>query len=191
MKLNQQKKKGLQTGVPFSFSTPFESLTTVGGMNYEFIASISSSSNQYFKSNIKGKRTDSNGRYCNRKWTPISVEEMHHFLGILLRISLSPKDAGGYIACFTIDNMIISPGGNAPRLIIANTKGDCQEFMDLLRFQQIRGAFHPEIREEAAGGGDKCYQLRRALNQFNASAKASFKIPKNLAFDEGGIGTRS
>ena len=40
-------------------------------------------------------------------------------------------------------------------------------------------------------GGDKCYQLRRALNQFNTSAKAAFKIPRNMAFDEGGIGTRS
>jgi len=184
-------ESGLRTGVQLSFSTPFECLSIVGGMNYEFIASITASSNQYFEMHIRGKRTDSNGRYCNRKWVPISVEEMHHFLGILLRISLSPKDSVGYVAHFANDDMVISPGETSPRLVVTNTKGDCQEFMDLLRFQQIRGVFHPEIREEAAGGGDKCYQLRRALNQFNTSAKAAFKIPRNMAFDEGGIGTRS
>jgi hypothetical protein len=62
--------------------------------------------------------------------------------------------------------------------------------MKLERFQQIRGAFHPE--DKASGlGGDKCYQIRYVINVLNTTAKKAFKVPKDLSFDEGGIGCRS
>jgi Transposase IS4 len=62
--------------------------------------------------------------------------------------------------------------------------------MSLSRFKQMRGAFHPE--EKAAGaGGDKCYMLRHLINICNASSMSSFYVPKDLAFDEGGVGCRS
>jgi hypothetical protein len=115
---------------------------------------------------------------------------MYKFLGIILRISLSPVDGGGYEAYFSKSNKRIAPGGEGRTLEIAGTTGWAHEYMTLSRFKQIRGAFHPEDKYVGAGG-DKCYMLRHVIRTFNQVSKHTFYTPKDLAFDEGGVGCRS
>lgn len=62
--------------------------------------------------------------------------------------------------------------------------------MSLRRFKRIRGAFH-QMNRRALYGGDKCYQLRNALNFLNQAALQTFLPSGNLAFDEGGVVCRS
>lgn len=127
---------------------------------------------------------------------------MHRFLGIILRISVSPIDGGGYPVYFADSDMNIqltdnvgcsSPPGTHS---IPGTRGFVsmlrQEFrMSLNRFKQIRGAFHPEDKVLANGTEDKCYMLRAALNELNAASRANFVPEANLCFDEGGVACRS
>jgi hypothetical protein len=71
---------------------------------------------------------------------------MYRFLGIMLKISLQPVDGGGYFAYFSRDNKVIC--GKE----IADTKGFAIAYMDLVRFKQIRTAFHPESLAYRMGG---------------------------------------
>jgi Transposase IS4 len=61
--------------------------------------------------------------------------------------------------------------------------------MTLTRYKQIRSSFHPEDRS-SGDAGDKCYQLRHAINTLNAAASNVKWIGLDVAFDEGGIGSR-
>jgi len=180
---------GLNDDALSSFTDPFQCLEQVGGLSYRMVARLTKGTNTYFHTAIKPNL----GRNCiwhKLKWRDISVEEMYHFLGILLRISLSPVDGGGYKTYFSTRNKVIVPSSNAAPLEITDSAGFASQFMKLERFQQIRGAFHPE--DKASGlGGNKCYQIRYVINTLNAAAKKAFKIPKDLSFDEGGIGCRS
>ena len=131
------------------------------------------------------------------RWKPISCDEMHRFLGILLKISLQPLDAGGYIAYFRESNNTVELTSDADDDIeIPESRGFVSMLpsdvrMSLNRFKQIRGAFHPEEKSMANGEEDKCYQIRAAIKQLNASSKANFVAGSNMSFDEGGIGCRS
>jgi hypothetical protein len=120
---------------------------------------------------------------------------MHRFLGILLKISLQPTDAGGYPAYFHENNISIDIDVSES-IQIQGSKGfmsfvdpGCR--MSLNRFKQIRGAFHPEDKESANGTEDKCYQLRMAINELNSASRSNFVPEANLSFDEGGIACRS
>lgn len=124
---------------------------------------------------------------------------MHHFLGILLQISLNPVDGGGYPAYFSDTDTTISfsddPSEEQERRM-PGTRGfvsyiDKECRMSLNRFKQIRGAFHPEDKGLANGSSDKCYMLRAALNELNEASMTNFVPEPNLAFDEGGVPCRS
>jgi Transposase IS4 len=157
-----------------------------GSLLYALVARLAAGSNDYFH-RFKKPLLDRNQLWHGIKWTDITVEEMHKFLGILLRISLSPVDGGGYEAYFSKTNKILNPGDGAKQMEIDGTAGWAHKYMSLSPFKQIRGAFHP--KEKAAGeGGDKCYMLRHLINTCNTASKSSFHIPKDLAFDEGGVG---
>lgn len=126
------------------------------------------------------------------------MEEMHRFLGIILRISVNPIDGGGYPAYFSDSDIEIplteEEGGE--KMSIPGTKGfvamlRSEYRMSLNRFKQIRGAFHPEDKALANGSEDKCYMLRSALNELNTASLANFVPEANLSFDEGGVACRS
>jgi Transposase IS4 len=108
---------------------------------------------------------------------------MYHFLGITLRISLSPIDWGGYEANF----------GSRNRRVLGvemyETEGFARKFMSLNRYKQIRATFHPEDRS-AGLNGDKCYQLQHVINTMHQAAMNTKFIGADVAFDEGGIGSR-
>jgi hypothetical protein len=101
---------------------------------------------------------------------------MHRFLGLLLRISLEPRDSGGYPAYFREEQWSIPIlTDKKTSYVISNSRGfvsliDQKYRMLLNRFKQIRGAFHPECKKRGNAGNDKCYQLRKAINQLNAGA---------------------
>ena len=120
----------------------------------------------------------------------ITSEEMYHFLGILLQISITPMDSGGYKAYFSNNNQRISYRRGDEPVEISNSAGFAHNYMSIRRFMQIRGAFHPEDKALAAGG-DKCYQIRYALNSFKEASKRTWFPPKDVTFDEGGVGCRS
>ena len=155
---------------------------------------------RYYEQHIKGKNVSINTRlWHGLVWQPITIDEMHRFFGILLRISLHPTDRGGYTSYFSDGEMYVKTHrnrgeGNGGH--IRGTAGFVSKIpskfrMSLNRFKQIRGCFHPENKMKANGLEDKCYHIRATMNELNAAAVANFVPEGNLAFDEGGCGCRS
>ena len=130
-------------------------------------------------------------------WGPISIDEMHCFLGILLQISLQPQDLGGYPSYFCDADYCVTLSKDPPKtFVMTGTKGFfsmvSKDFrMSLNRFKQIRGAFHPEDKVLGNDNTDKCYQLRKIINQLNVAANDNFVPEGNCSFDEGGTPCRS
>ncbi len=130
-------------------------------------------------------------------WKPISEEEMHRFIGILLRISLYRIEGGGYASYFSTEDEDIAFWADPSKAeTIFASKGFVsmlpEEYrMSLNRFKQIRGAFHPEDKMLANGSEDKSYMLRHAMNQLNACSFANYVPEPCLSFDEGGSSCRS
>lgn len=173
---------GLKPGVAASFSNPFECLGACGGLDYDLVTQLTRNSNDFAR-NILLKK-DRNNRLHGHVFKNITTEEMYQFLGITLRISLSPVDWGGYEAYFSANNRHVLG------LEIKGTDGFARHIvMTLSRYKQIRSAFHPEDRS-TGDGGDKCYQLRHVINTLNQAAANTMHIGENVTFDEGGIGSR-
>ncbi len=63
------------------------------------------------------------------------------------------------------------------------------KIMSLCRFKEICASFHPELGTSKVG--DKCHQLRHALNTLNAASMRTFIPGIDLSFDEGGVASRS
>jgi len=181
---------GLRHGVSSRFADPFECFSECGGMTLQFVARSAVNSNDHFWQHVKPKL---GWNTCNGlAWTDMSIEDMCHFLGVMLKISLSTVNGGGHTACFSpCDEVICSDAGRHPKVIRAtNSAGWAQHTMSLGRFKQMRGAFHPEDRV-ASCDEDKCHQLRHVLNRLNAASLLSFETGPNMSFDEGGSACRS
>ena len=164
-------------GIAEAFDDPFTALKVLGGFDYTFVARLTFNSNEYAKRYILPKYPN---RVINGEtWRSITVKEMFHFLGIMLKISLSPVDGGGYTAYFHKGNLEISFNRHQEAYEITNSNGWARDIMLLGRFKQIRMAYHPEDKS-AAAGGDKCYQIRNAMNTCNVAAASSFTIGKGL-----------
>lgn len=124
------------------------------------------------------------------KWQPISVDEMHRFLGIMLRISVNREFAEGYSEHFRESDMVIKFSDDPlDQVTISDSKGFVSkvpdEFrMSLNRFKQIRSAFHTEDKSLANESEDKSYMLRSTMNALNAASLANFVPESSLAFDE-------
>ena len=177
----------LKFGVASSFRTPLEALQTVGGFDYETVKRLCRNSNDYIKSQVVPN--DSNERVVyNQNFVDITVEETMRFFGIILRISLNPIDNGGYAAYFDANDIEIGIDENVT-MKAPNTSGWASEIMSLKRFKIIRKAFHPEARS-GREAGDKCYHVRHLIRQFKKAACNSFIPGTDMAFDEGGIGSR-
>lgn len=174
---------GLKPEMLCSIQDPFDAVKEIGGLDDEFICKLASNSNKYFLNNI-APGLNRNKRYHNHTWQDISKEEMYRFLGILLKISLSPIDGGGYEAYFDETDKSICG------LVIRRSAGFASKHMKMWRSKQIWGSFHP-VDQIAGEAGDKAYRLRHAINQFNNAAHKSFHIGLQNVFDEGGILCRS
>ena len=82
-KLGDPKPKGqLKDGVAESFETILGCLKFCGGMDMMFFRRLTANSNEYAEKRVN------RGNFVGYKWTPISVEEMIRFFGIMLKISI-------------------------------------------------------------------------------------------------------
>ena len=97
------------------------------------------------------------------------------------------RKLGGYSAYFTKDPQVNM--GRDYNVTLADFPAWANNVMTLGRFKQIRAAYHPEVG--ASEIGDKCHQLRHAINSMNAASKSTFVPGPNLSFDEGGVASRS
>ena len=87
------------------------------------------------------------------------------------------------------DNPLVHMGGNY-NVRLRGFDTWAKQIMALIRFKQIRSAFHPEAGLSDLTGY-KCHQLRYYIRAFNESAKKTFNLGPNASFDEGGIPMRS
>jgi len=143
-----------------------------GGFSYELIKCITMNSNAYVQAWLVGNK------FYGFDWKNIMVEEMFHMLGMILKIEgLFQPLKKLYISCDEIIKL---------RSIEMNWTDDR---LTLKRFLQIRAALHPEIG--VSDIGDKCHQLRAAIQSLNQAAKKSFVLGRQISFDEGGIASKS
>ncbi len=127
------------------------------------------------------------GRFGGSPWSNISVQEMIQFHGMVLKMSVDHKELGGYASYFTEPFSV-----NLSRsycVLLTDYPAWAVKIMTLRRFKQIRAAFHPETGTSTIG--DKCHQIRHALNTLNTASLKTFTPGINLSFDEGGVASRS
>ncbi|CAB9526779.1 hypothetical protein SEMRO_1886_G303590.1 [Seminavis robusta] len=143
-KLTEEKTK-LRPGLSRHFSTPLQCLAVTAGLNEHFVARLACNSNQYCHEKILLEKT--NRYFHGLQWDDISITEMYHFLGIMLKISLSSVDGGGYTAYFSPEERPIRFDRNIRPIKIKGSEGFAGSIMTLSRFRQIRAV---SSREEGA-----------------------------------------
>ncbi len=171
----------LRPYVSTRFRTVLEAFGVAGGFTYELIKRITANSNAYASKNLKGSN------FAGSFWHPISVEEMYHFLGIILKMSIDNRQVGGYHAYFSPPMELFSTPGDSTK--IHGFSSWAADVMSEYRFRQIRAAFHPENGVSVVG--DKCHQLRSSIKSLNEYAKRTFILGRECSFDEGGIASKS
>jgi Transposase IS4 len=136
--------------------------------------------------------------YNGLVWKHISIDEMHRFMGVMLRMSMTKIDSGGYPAYFSPDDedAEYDSDTDVENEKIIGSRGFVSmvpdEFrMSLNRYKQIRGAFHPEDKALGNGSEDKSYMLRNAMSELNEASLAVYVPERALSFDEGGSACRS
>jgi hypothetical protein len=177
----------LKPGVAASFKSPLDCAEVCGGLTHEMVKRLTVQSNLYAEEVLKPQYVG--GRVEGSPWKKITIAEMYRFLGLMLKISISPLNLGGYEAYFSNKFRTVTYDGIYKMDIDVNV-GWAAKYMSLKRFRQVRRAFHPEHRA-AAAAGDKCYQLRYALNCLNQASLNTYIPGRDLSFDEGGVSMRS
>ena len=175
---------GLRKGVGRRFHTILQCLFETTAMDRSFFLRLCAESNKYARKIMNERNTK---LFIGHKWSNISVQEMIHFFGIMLRISLEPRKMGGYDSYFIEDHTIVLANGYT--VTLTGYSPWAKDIMTLVRFKQIRSAFRPE--SENMDRGDKCYQLRWFIRKFNLMARKTFVLGPTASFDEGGIPMRS
>ena len=150
---------------------------------WSFFSQITANSNEYAKLHKDAGK----GCFGGSKWINITLEEMIHFLGNVLKMSIDDRKLGGY--CEYFDESICTGLAEGYSVQLDGFKAWAKDVMTLRRFKQIRSAFHPE--PGFALDGDKCHQLRYVINKFNETAMHTFIPGIDMTFDEGGIPLRS
>ncbi len=73
------------------FKSPLEACAIAGELNREPMSHLLFHCNKYASSHL-----DESNQFCGYKWTNISVVEMYHFLGIILKMWLLFSDVNRY-----------------------------------------------------------------------------------------------
>jgi hypothetical protein len=123
-------------------------------------------------------------KFYGSDWKNITVKEMFHTLGMILKISLVNICLGGLKAYFNpIKKLYIS----CDEVIELRTieMNWTYERLTYKCFLQIRAALHSE--DGVLEIGNKCHKLRAAIQFLNEHAKKSFILGREILFDEGGI----
>ena len=133
-------------------------------MDRKFFQRLTSQSIKYIRNNmISGNSI----LYLGHTWRNITVGEMIRFFGIMLHISLEPRKMGGDTSYFVEDPVVILGSGYFCKL--RGYQVWAKEVMTLIRFNQTRSAFHPEVGESVCR--DRCHQLRYFICTFNHVVK--------------------
>ena len=175
---------GLKPGVGNSFQTVLQCIFITTPLNCAFFKRLATQSNKYVRADMNSRNSN---KFLGHEWKNISTAEMIRFFGILLRISLEPRKMGGYTTYFSDESVIAM--GSTYRCKLRGYEPWAKRIMTLVRFKQIRSAFHPETGTSLCG--DKCHQLRYIIRMFNDVAKKTFHLGPDVAFDEGGVAMRS
>ena len=130
---------GLKPGVINRFKTVLQCLMTTTALSLDFFDRLTTQSNKFARNQMKERCSN---KFIGRNWQNIRVEEMIRFFGIMLRISLEPRKMGGYPSYFT-DQSSLGIGTNYS-VHLRGYKPWAKDVMTLVRFKQIRSAFHPE-----------------------------------------------
>jgi hypothetical protein len=72
-----------------------EACGVAGGFTYELIKRMTANLNAYAAKHIRGNH------FAGYSWHAITVEEMYHFLGIILKMSIDNHQIGGFHAYFS------------------------------------------------------------------------------------------
>ena len=167
----------LKPRVARKFQTVFQCASVCGGLSYSFFKRLTCNSNQY------GRTHQVNGKFGGYTWVNITVEEMIRFHGMILKMSVDDRNLGGYGAYFNEIHQVNT--GTDYFIVLEGFPAWAAKIMTLPRFKQIRAAFHPEVGMSDVG--DKCHQLRFAIDKLNLTASRTFIGGKDLSFDEGGV----
>ncbi len=139
-------------------------------------------SNNYIRERLIGNK------FYGSDWKNITVEEMFHTFGMILKMSLVSIHLGGLKAYFNPITKLYISCNEAIELKTVDTNWT-DDRLTYKRFLQIRAAIHPE--DGTSEIGDKCHQLRAAIQFLNEHAKKSFILGRELSFDEGEIASKS
>ena len=86
----------LKRGVATSFTTAMQCLGKCGHMDIQFFRCIAAKSNQYACEHMDQTMLCFGGSKCNN----IQLEEMIHFFGMVLKMSINDRRVGGYTEYF-------------------------------------------------------------------------------------------
>ena len=176
-----------------AFKNALTCFQTVTGIDREFMLYILANMNEYGEERKTAPKTNkSKPMFAGSPWRRFDLKELHTFLGILLRGGLTRSTAGGYESWFNPHRQTIQAKSGRGALMYPNMGCEAwaREYMKLRRFKQFLAAFRIE-KDRTFNTSDKCYQLTRLCVQISEHSKKVFVPPKNLSFDEGGLGCRS
>jgi len=130
-------------------------------------------SNAYVRARLVGNR------FYGSDWKNITIAEMFHTLGMILKMSLVNIRLSGLKVYFNpIKKLFISCDDVIDLKTIETNWTD--ERLTYKHFLQIRPAIHPE--EGVSEVGDKCRQLRAAIQFLNDHAKKPLKKTEKHAY---------
>ena len=172
----------LRRYVDRKFETLLGACGTAGGFSYELVKRIKMNSNNYVRERLVGNK------FYGSDWKNITVVEMFHAFGMILKMSLVSICLGGLKAYFNPITKLYISCNEAIELKTVDTNWT-NDRLTYKHFLQIRAAIHPE--DGTSEIGDKCHQLRAAIQFLNGHAKKSFILGRELSFDEGGIASKS
>ena len=116
----------------------------------------------YYHKVIKNRRVSAASRIWHGMiWRDITIDEMYRFLGILLRISLEPCDAGGYTAyCQDSNTCVYLSEDKSHYVEIPETKG----FMTSIS-KDFRMSLNPSNKFEVPFTlKTRCLQMEKRIN---------------------------
>ena len=183
MKISKYNGHGpcLRPYVSTRFQTVLRACRVADGFTYQLIKCIMANSNAYASKNLRGSN------FAGNLWHPITVNEMYHFLRIMLKITIDSHQIGGFQAYFSPPVELFSAPVYSTK--IHGFTSWAADVMSEYCFKQIRTVFHPESGMSSVG--DKCHQLHASITSLNEHAKRVFILRRECSFDEGGITSKS
>jgi len=125
----------LKPYVSTKFRTVLQACGVAGGFTYKLIKRITANSNAYASRNLKGSN------FAGNLWHSITVEEIYHFLGIILKMSMGNYQIGGIHAYFSPPIEIFSTPSESTK--ITGFTSWAADVMAEYCFSQIRYALYP------------------------------------------------